>query len=245
MTDGLLQVIPTSNQAYISASSSTSVTISGPPSILEQLFQFAPAFSSDRLGLPVSGPYHAPHLHHGVNANTILQATNPKTSHILKTYHLTLPLMSTSSGTIFPERLGAAELFAAVIDDILKETLCLQKIVHGIVSLAKHAECGQCKIHSFGPTSSELMIVKALESETTAKVTPPQDIQSSMANGLTPFGDEPRTSRKPKLAIVGMAGRFPDAADHEKFWNLLEAGLDVHRKVRYFVSILDEFTLTN
>lgn len=40
-----------------------------------------------------------------------------------------------------------------------------------------------------------------------------------------------RTSRKPKLAIVGMAGRFPDAADHEKFWNLLEAGADLHKRV--------------
>ncbi|KAG8525619.1 Type I Iterative PKS [Bacidia gigantensis] len=28
-----------------------------------------------------------------------------------------------------------------------------------------------------------------------------------------------------------MAGRFPDAADHEKFWDLLEAGLDVHRRI--------------
>ena len=33
------------------------------------------------------------------------------------------------------------------------------------------------------------------------------------------------------IAIVGMAGRFPDAADHEKFWELLEKGLDVHREV--------------
>lgn len=37
--------------------------------------------------------------------------------------------------------------------------------------------------------------------------------------------------RRSKLAIVGMAGRFPNAADHEKFWNLLEAGLDVHKRV--------------
>lgn len=34
-----------------------------------------------------------------------------------------------------------------------------------------------------------------------------------------------------KLAIVGMAGRFPDAASHEKLWELLEKGLDVHREV--------------
>lgn len=40
------------------------------------------------------------------------------------------------------------------------------------------------------------------------------------------------TSKKSKIAVVGMAGRFPSAADHEKLWKLLEAGLDVHRKVR-------------
>ncbi|KAF4633175.1 hypothetical protein G7Y89_g4946 [Cudoniella acicularis] len=34
-----------------------------------------------------------------------------------------------------------------------------------------------------------------------------------------------------KLAIVGMAGRFPDAETHEKLWELLEKGLDVHREV--------------
>jgi iron transport multicopper oxidase len=28
-----------------------------------------------------------------------------------------------------------------------------------------------------------------------------------------------------------MAGRFPDAASHEKLWELLEKGLDVHREV--------------
>lgn len=38
-------------------------------------------------------------------------------------------------------------------------------------------------------------------------------------------------SGRTKLAIVGMAGRFPDAASHEKLWELLERGLDVHRKV--------------
>jgi hypothetical protein len=36
-----------------------------------------------------------------------------------------------------------------------------------------------------------------------------------------------------KIAIIGMAGRFPNAADHEAFWKLLEQGLDVHREVRY------------
>jgi len=48
------------------------------------------------------------------------------------------------------------------------------------------------------------------------------------------------------IAIVGMAGRFPDAADHEKFWDLLEKGLDVHREIpkdRYNVTTHTDPTL--
>ena len=33
------------------------------------------------------------------------------------------------------------------------------------------------------------------------------------------------------IAIAGMAGRFPGATDCEALWNILEEGLDVHRKV--------------
>jgi acyl transferase domain-containing protein len=43
-------------------------------------------------------------------------------------------------------------------------------------------------------------------------------------------GDDHRATGRAKLAIVGMAGRFPDAASHEKLWELLEKGLDVHRE---------------
>ena len=41
-----------------------------------------------------------------------------------------------------------------------------------------------------------------------------------------------RGTAQSKLAIVGMACRMPGGAtDTEKFWDLLEAGLDVHRKI--------------
>ena len=32
-------------------------------------------------------------------------------------------------------------------------------------------------------------------------------------------------------ALTRLAGRFPDAADHEAFWTLLEKGLDLHREI--------------
>jgi acyl transferase domain-containing protein len=34
-----------------------------------------------------------------------------------------------------------------------------------------------------------------------------------------------------KIAIVGMSGRFPDAASPGAFWDLLKQGLDVHREI--------------
>lgn len=37
--------------------------------------------------------------------------------------------------------------------------------------------------------------------------------------------------KMPKLAIVGMSGRFPGAEDNEAFWDLLYQGLDVHKPV--------------
>ena len=36
------------------------------------------------------------------------------------------------------------------------------------------------------------------------------------------FGELTIVSTGSDIAIVGMAGRFPDAADIEKFWQLLE-----------------------
>lgn len=139
--------------------------------------------------------------------------------------------MSTSSGECFGKNLDAPTLFAAVIRDILTETLSIQKIVDGCTRLTMEAECGECSIISFGPSSTKSMFAKAMESQTNFNVTLHEDMAAKLSEAPSAFGDAPRTSKRPKLAIVGMAGRFPNAADHEKFWDLLEAGLDVHKKV--------------
>lgn len=228
-----------SNYAYISASSSEFVTISGTPATLDRFFEADIEFAKDRLQLPVYGPYHAHHLHREVDAKQFIQATNSKTSHVLLTYSLALPLMSTSSGQYFDQNLKAVDLLAAVIDDILKSPLCLGEILVGCTNAVKTSRPSKCIIVSMGPNSAQLLVTKALESETEIEVVTHENLATKIPKNLTLFGDAPRTSKKPKLAVVGMAGRFPNAADHEKFWDLLEAGLDVHRKVRYFRFLVD------
>lgn len=207
------------------------MTISGPPRTLKQLFQTSSAFTSARAELPVYGPYHAPHLHRAVNVDKILGLTDPKTSTMLATYRLSLPLMSTSSGTCFDKSFNAPSLLAAVVHDILNESLKLQRMVSGCADRATAAGCRQCHIIPFGPSNSKSIFIKAMESETSLKPIINDHLAAGLSGRPTAFGDAPRTSKRTKIAIVGMAGRFPNAADHEKFWDLLEAGLDVHKKV--------------
>ena len=198
---------------------------------MKHLFQASAALKSNHASIPVYGPYHAPHLHRGVDIDQILHSKDSKTSELLSAYSLDLPLMSTCSGVCFDKSLDAPRLFAAVIRDILTETLGILPIVDGCTKLATEAECGACNIISFGPSNSKSMFAKAMESETRFEVTSHEALAGTLSGAPSAFGDAPRTSKRPKLAIVGMAGRFPNAADHEKFWDLLEAGLDVHKRV--------------
>ena len=139
--------------------------------------------------------------------------------------------MSTSSGACFDKSLDAPKLFTAVIRDILTETLDIRQTVDGCTEMARENKSEDCNIIAFGPSTSKSLFAKAMESEPDFRVTLHEDLATKLCETPSAFGDDARTSKKPKLAIVGMAGRFPNAADHEKFWDLLEAGLDVHKKV--------------
>lgn len=152
-------------------------------------------------------------------------------SPLLATYRLSSPLISTKNGQSFDENTDGPALLTAVIEDILKRPLRLEKVIDGCLSIADGQS--QCNVVSLGPNSAEDMIVKALETNASTKIFTHDHLHANIPAGLTAFGDAPRTSKRPKLAIVGMAGRFPNAADHEKFWDLLEAGLDVHKKVMH------------
>ena len=104
-------------------------------------------------------------------------------------------------------------------------------MVDGCTEFIKEGQFEECRITSFGPCAAKSMFAKAMQSEAGYRVTLHEDLAMKLSEAPSAFGDAPRTSKKPKLAIVGMAGRFPNAADHEKFWDLLEAGLDVHKRV--------------
>lgn len=137
-------------------------------------------------------------------------------------------MLSTSKGTWFPKNSSANQLLTAVVTDILVELLNVGEVLDRSAEKVLELKSSRCKIISSGPAELQMKFADAVKSVTEVDIIFHGDSNHvAMLNSL----DQPSNSRRPRLAIVGMAGRFPNAADHTKFWDLLEAGLDVHKEV--------------
>ena len=144
--------------------------ISGPPATLKQLWESSTVLASKQVELPVHGPYHAPHLHRGVDISQIMCSSDTRRSRTLANYRLVLPLISTSFGTSFDQSFDAPTVLAAVANEILNEPLNLRDVIVGCQDLAAASHCRTCEIISLGPNSSESIFTKALDSRTEADV---------------------------------------------------------------------------
>jgi tartrate dehydratase beta subunit/fumarate hydratase class I family protein len=210
-------------QPYISAVTS-GITFSGPPSVLDSFFQ-KQGFEQNQMPLPVHGPYHAPHLHSNIDLEKILHLKDSAFSRILSNVKPRFPVISCTSGTWFSTDLDCKALLLSVVREILTESLQFQKILHGCVVKAQSFRGTKCFVIPFGPTTSARSLADMLKAQTSL------DIAVNRSSSKDRVVNSEVLRGKPKLAIVGMAGRFPDAASHEKLWELLEKGLDVHREV--------------
>lgn len=194
---------------------------------MRQLFESSFLQGISREATGAHGPYHASHLHYLTDVERILQPSSPQLATTLSDYSSSFPLLSTSKNSWLPKNSSAKQLLTAVVTDILAELLNFGEVLDRSAEKVLELKSSRCKIVSSGPAELQMKFADAVKSVTTADVYFQDDFNHiTMLNSL-----EPSNSRRPRLAIVGMAGRFPNAADHTKFWDLLEAGLDVHRKV--------------
>ncbi|CAG8979843.1 hypothetical protein HYALB_00002615 [Hymenoscyphus albidus] len=205
--------------AYITSVTPTSVSISGPPSTLKGLWS-SDAFKSTPTALPVYGAYHAPHLYPEVQVEKFLRLRD---SYVLKSCCPCIQL-SSSTGQSFNAS-SSSELFEQITLEVLTRCVRLQNILDA----QKLPENGsRCLVIPIGPTDIANSVVDFLKTKAQVDVIlrrapfSASDSAPNIGSGLSSTG---------KLAIVGMAGRFPDAASHEKLWELLEKGLSVHREV--------------
>lgn len=223
--------IPSTSKAYLSAISPGAMTVSGPPSTTDALFQESELFAqAQKVPIPVMAPYHAPHLFSSPDVARILDDSR----RFLRQFHPLSPVQSASDRRDL-SALDTSDLFEMVVTEILEEPvqwgLVLQQIIEQCSEPASSPSASSepansiCTIHAIGRSHVTASIASALRSSTNCEVF--IDDHQTWADSASYKG----RTQADKIAIVGMAGRFPDAADHEALWDLLMKGLDVHKEV--------------
>lgn len=214
------------NEAYISAVSSHSLTISGPPSTLKTLDISVPSFASLRqVQLPIYGPYHADHLYSERALHELLQPFHE----VLGSYKPRVPLFSSFTG----KSISASDTFRLVevaLEEILRRPLHWDHVIEGTCSEMEATGASECKVFPVGSIDSARSLVASLKKRETDYVVSLDD--SFWASTYTKPSNQPSGKfADSDIAIVGMAGRFPNAANHELFWELLEKGTDTHKLI--------------
>ncbi|PKX92325.1 putative polyketide synthase [Aspergillus novofumigatus IBT 16806] len=224
---------PEASRIFISAISRTSVTISGPPARLRRLFRMSDFFR-DRtfVTLPVYGGLcHAKHIYSSQLARLVVQG--PSIAALDTRCIARYPILSTSSGEPFPTETTATELFEHVITEILTEAIEWENVVQGVVERAKLLPMSEVQVQVFRISLPVHDLLSALRTSLREGVEVAiKDLDPWITKTRDDERPTPRGTAQSKIAIVGMSCRMPSGAtDTEKFWDILEQGLDVHGKI--------------
>ena len=231
------QNTPEAAKVFISAYSGTSVTVSGPPARLKALFRSDDFFRDLRsIALPVySGLCHASHIYTEENVRQVV--STPSLDIISSCYDLRHTIISTSTGEPFTAD-SAYGIFEQIVHEILTQAIHWTNVIHGV---AQRVQDTPHDIIELQVLRNSLPVLELCE--TLKKIPNPtlsiEDLGAWMHHKVALSDssdfDLDEGNREPinsKIAIIGMSCRMPGGAtDTEKFWQLLEQGLDVHRKV--------------
>jgi hypothetical protein len=108
-----------------------------------------------------------------------------------------------------------SQLLEEVLDDILLKPLHWERLCDNCVASVSSVDPEHCKVVPVGARNASASLVNALNQKATFEImvdhrkTEPRDTAEPK-----PIG----SLGKPKIAIVGMAGRFPDAMSPSLFW---------------------------
>lgn len=143
-----------------------------------------------------------------------------------------IPVYSTSSGKPFSAK-DATSLFEHIIEEILTQAIRWDNVVHRVVQQAQAIEASRCDVLVFRVSLPVHDLIATMNKRLPHCETFTEEIVPWIHDrGKADEVSGPRGPAQSKIAIVGMSCRMPGGAtDTEKFWQLLESGLDVHRKI--------------
>ena len=200
--------------------------MSGPPSSLSQLRSSGGFENLRSTSVPIYGPYHSSPLSSETDIEHILEGLASNAA----AHPNRIPVISSAGTTAQGGDFGI--ILKAAVGQILLHPIRWDSVIEDLQTWLRtltHTEAAPTAF-SVVPIGSnqEHLIYTALQQTTLRSLLPPTAPPSgaSPLDGIT--GPSPK---QPKLAIIGMSGRFPGAKDSEAFWDLLYQGLDVHKPV--------------
>lgn len=221
---------PETGKIFISATSPTSITVSGPPTRLKAIFHKLPFFRDAKsVPLPVYGGLcHAPHIYSSEDAERILATQRRPLHAVTMGLRPVMDVYSTSTGQPYPAE-TSRELYAAVLMELLTKSISWHLVVDAL-ELAS-AKTSDISVHSFG-NSMPLMDLTTGLKNTRGDADITSNSLCTWYEDTASVDSLPRGPAQDKLAIVGMSCRLPGGATStEKFWEVLEQGLDVSRQI--------------
>ncbi|TQV91536.1 polyketide synthase [Cordyceps javanica] len=217
---------PSSRHAYISATSGTGITVSGSPEVLDQLIKEEALREFEKLMLPIRGPYHAPHLFDQEDVVNILERcrhTSPSRATVMTA--TPIPLLSCGTGRPFWATSSLARLEGA-ISDVLTRPMRVDKMMEHLVSSFNTHGSENVIIVPIGTDAGETVrshLSSALDNRV-VELAPVREVIGQLHSCHGPMG-------RSKIAVIGMAGRFPGASTPEELWELLQNRTDMCREV--------------
>ena len=224
------QLTPKSSKVFISGYAESSVTISGPPSRLKALFRNSKFFHSVKnIALPVFGGLcHAGHIYNKQHVQSVVKASSLQNLDVK--YSSMIPILSTGTGERY-HATGPVELFERIITELLTQPIRWRNVVNSTIKLASEMDAWECQILVFRESHSVRELLSNLKTALPDLKAVLQDVMPSNFR-RSEAQQSVRGPMQSKIAIVGMACRYPgDATDPDKYWEVLEQGLDVHKKV--------------
>jgi hypothetical protein len=168
------------------------------------------------------GPIHARHIFGEGEVSSIVKTSFP--GHRTKAQ-----VISPGSGRPFTG-LDATELFKQIISYLLAEEVCWESAVEYAAEWARDHGGNHYEICAFRSSQQVQDVAMALQAETGQNIVPTEDLMAWLF--ALPPQVKPSGPLQSKIAIIGMACRFPGGAtDTDKYWNLFESGRDVHQKI--------------